>query len=119
MTETAVVSARMDSDLKRSAEQIFKEMGLSAAQAIRLFYGEVDRAQLPFEDTERRHPAGLREAERVTIFSFDSADECSKILAFDEDRSGTSQFKQAPGAWSGGKDFASSGNCSQFIAEQA
>jgi DNA-damage-inducible protein J len=78
MTETAVVSARMDSDLKRSAEQIFKEMGLSAAQAIRLFYGEVDRQHsLPFRvkiPNEATRQA-LREAEtRYDLESFNSAD---------------------------------------------
>jgi DNA-damage-inducible protein J len=84
MTETAVVSARMDSDLKRSAEQIFKEMGLSAAQAIRLFYGEVDRQHsLPFRvktpnDVTRQ---ALREAEtRYDLTSFDSADELFEDL---------------------------------------
>jgi DNA-damage-inducible protein J len=84
MTETAVVSARMDSELKRSAEQIFKELGLSTAQAIRLFYREVDlqhslpfRVKTPNEVTRQ----ALREAEaRYDLQSFNSADELFEDL---------------------------------------
>ena len=84
MTETAVVSARIDSDLKRSAEQVFKEMGLSAAQAIRLFYREVDRQHsLPFRvkiPNEATRQA-LHEAEaRYDLTSFNSADELFEDL---------------------------------------
>ncbi len=49
MTKTAVISARIDPDLKRSAEQIFKELGLTTTQAITLFYKQVELHQgLPF-----------------------------------------------------------------------
>jgi DNA-damage-inducible protein J len=84
MTETAVVSARIDSDLKRSAEQVFKEMGLSAAQAIRLFYREVElqrslpfRVKIPNEATRQ----ALHEAKaRYDLKSFNSADELFEDL---------------------------------------
>ncbi len=84
MTETAVVSARIDADLKRGAEQVFREMGLSAAQAIRLFYQEVEQqrglpfgAKIPNETTRQ----ALREAKaRYNLKSFDSADELFEDL---------------------------------------
>lgn len=84
MTETAVVSARIDTDLKRGAEQVFKEMGLSAAQAIRLFYREVEQhrslpfgAKAPNEITQQ----ALREAKaRYDLKSFNSADELFEDL---------------------------------------
>jgi DNA-damage-inducible protein J len=37
MAKTAVISARIDSELKRNAEQIFRELGLTTSQAITLF----------------------------------------------------------------------------------
>ena len=50
MAKTAVISARIDPDLKQNAETIFKELGLSTAQAITLFYRQVDLQHgLPFE----------------------------------------------------------------------
>ncbi len=84
MTETAVVSARIDADLKRSAEQVFKEMGLRAAQAIRLFYREVDlqqglpfRAKTPNEATRQ----ALHEAKaRYDLTPCKSADELFEDL---------------------------------------
>ena len=84
MTETAVVSARIDSDLKRSAEQVFKEMGLSAAQAIRLFYQEVDLQQgLPFPAKKPNEATwqALHEAKaRYDLKSFKSAAELFEDL---------------------------------------
>ncbi len=84
MTDTAVVSARIDPDLKRSAEQIFREMGLSTAQAIRLFYREVDLQRgLPFgekipNETTRQ---ALREAKaRCDLKCFNNADELFEDL---------------------------------------
>ena len=34
MAKTAVISARIDPELKHNAEQIFRELGLTASQAI-------------------------------------------------------------------------------------
>ena len=48
--KSANISARIDPDVKRNAEQIFKELGLSTSQAITLFYKQVDiQHGLPFE----------------------------------------------------------------------
>jgi DNA-damage-inducible protein J len=84
MTETTIVSARIDSELKRSVEKLFREMGLSAAQAIRLFYSEVETQRgLPFgvktpNETTRQ---ALREAKaRYDLRSFSDADELFEDL---------------------------------------
>ena len=84
MTETTIVSARIDSELKRSVDKIFREMGLSAAQAIRLFYSEVETQRgLPFgvktpNETTRQ---ALREAKaRYDLRSFSDADELFEDL---------------------------------------
>jgi DNA-damage-inducible protein J len=49
MPKTAVISARIDPELKRDAEEVFKELGLTASQAITLFYKQVELERgLPF-----------------------------------------------------------------------
>jgi DNA-damage-inducible protein J len=49
MPKTAVISARIDPELKHGAEEVFKELGLSATQAITLFYKQVELERgLPF-----------------------------------------------------------------------
>jgi DNA-damage-inducible protein J len=37
MRKTAVISTRINPELKHNAEQVFKELGLTATQAITLF----------------------------------------------------------------------------------
>ena len=49
MSKTAIVSARIDPELKHDAEEVFKELGLTATQAITLFYKQVELERgLPF-----------------------------------------------------------------------
>jgi len=49
MPKTAVISARIDPELKQGAEDVFKELGLTATQAITLFYKQVEfEGGLPF-----------------------------------------------------------------------
>jgi DNA-damage-inducible protein J len=49
MPKTAVISARIDPELKRKAEEIFNELGLTTTQAITLFYKQVELEHgLPF-----------------------------------------------------------------------
>ncbi len=49
MTKTAVISARIDSTLKHGAEEVFRQLGMSATQAITLFYRQVELERgLPF-----------------------------------------------------------------------
>ncbi|MCJ7623040.1 MAG: type II toxin-antitoxin system RelB/DinJ family antitoxin [Anaerolineaceae bacterium] len=49
MTKTSVISARIDPDIKRLADHVFRELGLTTSQAITLFYKQVHLQQgLPF-----------------------------------------------------------------------
>ncbi len=50
MSKTATVRARMEPHLKKEAEHIFEDLGVSATQAINLFYRQVTlRKGLPFD----------------------------------------------------------------------
>ena len=49
MTKTATIRARVEPALKEEAETVFSQLGLSATQAIRLFYTQVTLQRgLPF-----------------------------------------------------------------------
>jgi len=49
MSKSSVVQARMEPKLKAKAESIFHELGLNSAQAINIFYKQVELAGgLPF-----------------------------------------------------------------------
>ena len=50
MPKTETVRARMEPELKREAETVLKEIGLSTTEAIRLFYRQLAlRKGLPFD----------------------------------------------------------------------
>lgn len=50
MVKEAVVSARVDPELKTNVEQVFKALGLTTTQAITLFFKQVEFWKgLPFE----------------------------------------------------------------------
>ena len=84
MAKTAVVSARIDPALKRDAEQIFGELGLTTSQAITLFYKQVDlqrglpfSVKIPNELTKK----ALEDAKaRRNLESFDSVDDLFEDL---------------------------------------
>ena len=49
MTKSEMIRARVEPELKREAETVFSKLGLSATQAITLFYKQVTLQQgLPF-----------------------------------------------------------------------
>jgi len=49
MGKTATIRARIEPDLKDKAEHVFRRLGLTTTQAIRLFYKQVElRDGLPF-----------------------------------------------------------------------
>lgn len=78
MSRTATARARVEPEVKEEAERILSDCGLSASQAISLFYRQVILHQgLPFpvksfnQETRRV----LRESERgVGVEQFDSAE---------------------------------------------
>jgi DNA-damage-inducible protein J len=50
MAKTAVIHARVEPKLKKKAESVFKRLGLTSTDAIRLFYTQVELNNgLPFE----------------------------------------------------------------------
>ena len=50
MAKTAMIRARVEPDLKREAEELFSELGMSASEAITLFYKQVTvQRGLPFD----------------------------------------------------------------------
>jgi len=65
MPKTAVISARISPELKHGAEQVFKELGLTASQAITLFYKQVE--------LERGLPFAVRVPNRVTRKALEEA----------------------------------------------
>ncbi len=66
MTKSAMIRARVDPALKQEAEDIFEALGLSATQAITLFYQQVKWARgLPFE---------VRVPNEVTLRTFQETD---------------------------------------------
>ena len=83
-TKSKTISARIDPTVKRRAEQVFKKLGLTASQAITLFYRQVQLRQglpfpveLPNETTED----AVREArQREKLARFDSTAELYEDL---------------------------------------
>ncbi len=65
MPKTAVISARIDPKLKHGAEEVFKELGLSATQAITLFYKQVE--------LERGLPFAVRVPNDITVKALEQA----------------------------------------------
>ncbi|HHY55091.1 MAG TPA: type II toxin-antitoxin system RelB/DinJ family antitoxin [Chloroflexi bacterium] len=66
MTKSAMIRARVDPALKQEAEDIFEALGLSATQAITLFYQQVRWARgLPFD---------VRIPNDVTLRTFEETD---------------------------------------------
>jgi DNA-damage-inducible protein J len=50
MTKSAMIRARVEPELKKEAEEVLAEVGLSPTEAIRLFYRQISlRHGLPFE----------------------------------------------------------------------
>ncbi len=79
-TKTITVTARLDPETKRRAEEVFRDLQLTASQAITLFYRQVSRqGRLPFSDkTEIPNPA-TREAiaearDRKRLARFDTTE---------------------------------------------
>lgn len=79
MTKTAVISARIDPELKATAERVFQELGLSTTQAITLFLKQVELQHgLPFEVKipNAATRSALQDAQaRRSLREFDSVEE--------------------------------------------
>ena len=84
MAKTAVISARIDPNLKKEAEKVFKELGLSASQAITLFYKQVElehglpfAVRVPNKETEE---ALARAKERKELERFNTLEDLFEDL---------------------------------------
>jgi DNA-damage-inducible protein J len=84
MHKSAIVHARIEPQTKKKAEAVLKELGLSPAEAIRLFYRQIDlRGGLPFpilipNETTAKTLRKARKGEEME--TFDSLDELYKNL---------------------------------------
>ena len=65
MPKTAVISARIEPELKHDAEEVFRELGLTASQAITLLYKQVE--------LERGLPFAVRVPNDVTMKALEQA----------------------------------------------
>lgn len=79
MSKTAVITARIEPELKESVEQVFTQLGLSTTQAITLFLRQVELQQgLPFnlKLPNATTQAALREAqERQNLTTYTDAND--------------------------------------------
>jgi len=84
MPKTAVISARIDPELKQDAEEVFRELGLTATQAITLFYKQVELERgLPFAvrvPNEETLEALEQARTRQELESFNTLDELFEDL---------------------------------------
>lgn len=84
MTKTSTISARIDPQLKDRVDQVFKDLGLTTAQAITLFYKQVEfQHGLPFNvkiptDTTRKALEDARQ--RRNLETFDKAEDLFEDL---------------------------------------
>ena len=73
------INTRIDSSLKRRALKVFERLGLSEAEAIRMFYAQVDLYQgIPF-------PVRLPNA--ATLAAFEETNKAEKLPAYKNFRS--------------------------------
>ncbi len=59
MAKDAILQVRIDAELKKNAEDLFRDMGISLSEAVRMFVAQsVQENQLPFRphSTTRRTP---------------------------------------------------------------
>ena len=72
---STTISLHVDPDIQRSAEQIFERLGLTASEAVSLFYGQVKLQHgLPF-------PVELPNG--TTMKALDEAQDREKLASFD------------------------------------
>ena len=84
MAKAGHISARIDQGDKKKAEAVFKKLGITASQAISMFYRQVHlRKGIPFpvelpNDTTQR---AINEAREGKLHSYDSLDELKSKLS--------------------------------------
>ena len=83
MSKTALINTRIDPQLKKNAESILKKVGITSAEAIRMFYKHICiyngipfRLRMPNEETI----IAMRDADSGNTYSVNSVDEIFKDL---------------------------------------
>ncbi|MBI4026595.1 MAG: type II toxin-antitoxin system RelB/DinJ family antitoxin [Verrucomicrobia bacterium] len=74
MARTVMIHARMAPELKTSAEELFRQLGLSTSEAIKLFFQQVK--------LHRGIPFDIRVSNRVTRKVFDQTDRRVGVKSF-------------------------------------
>ncbi len=84
MSKTAHISTRISASDKKKAEAVFQKLGISASQAISLFYKQVHLrkgipfpVELPNETTQR----AIRDARKGKLQTYDSLDDLKATLS--------------------------------------
>jgi len=84
MGKTAHISTRINATDKRKAEAVFKELGISASQAIALFYKQVSLrrgipfpVELPNEETQQ----AIQDAREGKVTSYKSIEDLKAKLS--------------------------------------
>jgi DNA-damage-inducible protein J len=57
VAKTAMITTRVDPDLKADAEKVLRKLGISTTEAINLFLSQVRLPGLPFDVKCRTRPA--------------------------------------------------------------
>ncbi len=84
MSKTAHISTRINATDKKKAEAIFKKLGITASQAISLFYKQVSLrrgipfpVELPNEETQK----AIRDAREGNLTTYGSVEELKAELS--------------------------------------
>lgn len=72
---STTISLHVDPDVQRSAERIFKRLGLTASEAVSLFYRHVQ--------LQHRLPFPVELPNETTIKALDEAQDREKLASFD------------------------------------
>ena len=85
MTESsAKLQVRLDRRLKEAAEEVFAEIGLDAATAVRIFFAKVARTRsIPFRLGEEPETFSPEEVERILEADCEADDPASCSRVFD------------------------------------
>jgi len=84
MSKTAHISTRISASDKKRAEAIFKKLGITASQAISMFYKQVYlRRGIPFplELPNEATKKAIRDAREGELKSYNSVDELKSTLS--------------------------------------
>ncbi len=72
MSETSKITIRIESALKKEAENIFRESGLSATDAVKLFYQYVSQ--------KKKIPFNIKIPNKTTVKTFTDTDSGKNLI---------------------------------------